>query len=126
MINIELKRYFKIFYILIMAKIDITEAAANQILEVCKKKNNPSLFLRIIVESGGCSGFKYIFQFDNILNDDDLIFKKNGAVVAVDSVSNLLLGGSVIDYQEDLSIEQFVIKNPNVATKCGCGNSFGL
>ncbi|MBP9752592.1 MAG: iron-sulfur cluster insertion protein ErpA [Proteobacteria bacterium] len=109
-----------------MTTIQITEAAAHQIMDVAKKRNNPSLFLRLIVESGGCSGFKYIFQFEDTLKEDDLTFQKDDAVIAIDNVSFTLLDGSIIDYHEDLSTQQFVIKNPNAGVKCGCGNSFGI
>ena len=109
-----------------MDKIQITNEAAERILSIAKKQNNPSLYLRLTVEGGGCSGFQYIFAFEDNDCGEDLVFLHKDAKVVIDSVSYTLLEGSIIDYVEDLSSAQFVIKNPNAMTKCGCGNSFGI
>ena len=80
--------------------------------------------LRIGVLGGGCSGFQYGFTFDEITNDDDTVMTKNGVSLLIDAMSYQYLVGAEIDYKEDLEGAQFVIKNPNATTTCGCGSSF--
>ena len=76
------------------------------------------------MQGGGCSGFQYGFTFDEDINDDDTQFEKNGVTLLVDSMSYQYLVGAEIDYKEDINGSQFVIKNPNATTTCGCGSSF--
>jgi iron-sulfur cluster insertion protein len=76
------------------------------------------------VQGGGCSGFQYGFTFDDAVNEDDTQFEKNGVTLLVDSMSFQYLVGAEIDYKEDINGSQFVIKNPNATTTCGCGSSF--
>lgn len=104
--------------------IQITDAAARRICALVEAKEGA--FLRIFVEAGGCSGFKYIFGMDHETTADDVHFEESGATVVVDSISLSLMVESVLDFEEDLSGSKFVVKNPNAATKCGCGNSFSL
>ena len=80
--------------------------------------------LRILVQGGGCSGFQYGFTFDEIVNEDDTTMTKNGVQLLIDSMSYQYLVGAEIDYKDDLEGAQFVIKNPNATTTCGCGSSF--
>ena len=80
--------------------------------------------LRVAVAGGGCSGFQYGFTFDEIVNEDDTAMDKNGVTLLIDSMSYQYLVGAEIDYKEDLEGAQFVIKNPNASTTCGCGSSF--
>lgn len=82
--------------------------------------------LRISVQSGGCSGFLYNFLIDDKMTTDDQIFTQNGVEVVMDFISLGLLNGSQLDYVEDLTGAKFVIKNPNAASACGCGNSFSI
>ena len=82
--------------------------------------------LRISVQGGGCSGFQYNFLIDDQMTADDQIFTQNGVEVVMDFISLGLLNGSGLDYVEDLTGAKFVIKNPNAASACGCGNSFSI
>jgi iron-sulfur cluster insertion protein len=82
--------------------------------------------LRISVQGGGCSGFLYNFLIDDKMTTDDQIFTQNGVEVVMDFISLGLLNGSQLDYVEDLTGAKFVIKNPNAASACGCGNSFSI
>jgi iron-sulfur cluster insertion protein len=84
------------------------------------------LKLRVFVQGGGCSGFQYGFTFDETTNEDDTTMEKDGVVLLIDSMSYQYLVGAEIDYKEDLEGSQFVIKNPNATTTCGCGSSFSV
>lgn len=106
------------------APINFTDSAANKVAELIAEEGNPELKLRVFVQGGGCSGFQYGFTFDETVNDDDTTMVKNGVKLLIDSMSYQYLVGAEIDYKEDLDGAQFVIKNPNVTTTCGCGSSF--
>ena len=101
-----------------------TDAAAAKVADLIAEEGNPELKLRVFVQGGGCSGFQYGFTFDDAVNDDDTQFEKNGVTLLVDSMSFQYLVGAEIDYKEDINGSQFVIKNPNATTTCGCGSSF--
>jgi iron-sulfur cluster insertion protein len=101
-----------------------SDTAAAKVAQLIAAEDNPSLKLRVFVQGGGCSGFQYGFTFDEVINDDDISLFKNGVQLLVDSMSIQYLNGAQIDYQDDLSGAQFVIKNPNATTTCGCGSSF--
>jgi iron-sulfur cluster insertion protein len=101
-----------------------TDNAASKVAHLIAEEGNEDLKLRVYVQGGGCSGFQYGFTFDEEINDDDTCIVKNGVTVLVDSMSIQYLQGAEIDYKEDLSGSQFVIRNPNAATTCGCGSSF--
>ena len=94
--------------------------------DLIAEEGNPDLKLRVFVQGGGCSGFQYGFTFDEIANDDDTAMHKNGVTLLIDAMSYQYLAGAEIDYKEDLQGSQFVIRNPNAATTCGCGSSFSL
>ena len=106
------------------APILFTESAANKVAELIAEEGNPDLKLRVFVQGGGCSGFQYGFTFDEITNDDDTTMTKNGVSLLIDAMSYQYLIGAEIDYKEDLQGAQFVIRNPNAASTCGCGSSF--
>lgn len=106
------------------APINFTDSAANKVAELIAEEGNPNLKLRVFVQGGGCSGFQYGFTFDENVNDDDTTMVKNGVNLLIDSMSYQYLVGAEIDYREDISGAQFVIKNPNVSNTCGCGSSF--
>jgi iron-sulfur cluster insertion protein len=108
------------------AAIVFTDTAANKVSELIKDEGNDNLNLRVYVTGGGCSGFQYGFTFDEEVNDDDTRVEKGGVIVLIDSMSIQYLAGAEIDYTEDLSGAQFVIRNPNAATTCGCGSSFSV
>ena len=101
-----------------------TDSAAAKVADLIAEEGNPELKLRVFVQGGGCSGFQYGITFDDAVNEDDTLFEKNGVTLLVDSMSFQYLVGAEIDYKEDINGSQFVIKNPNAQTTCGCGSSF--
>jgi iron-sulfur cluster insertion protein len=106
--------------------IDITESAKNKIKDLLYEEGNPNLSLRTFVQGGGCSGFSYGFTFDEIKNEDDFEIPLDEFTVLVDAMSMQYLQGASIDYKEELMGSQFVIKNPNAQSTCGCGSSFSV
>jgi len=103
-----------------------TDSAAEKVRDLVLEEGNPELKLRVFVQGGGCSGFQYGFTFDEAVNEDDTEMKKNGVTLLIDAMSLQYLVGAEIDYKEDLQGAQFVIKNPNATTTCGCGSSFSV
>ena len=103
-----------------------TDSAVDKVKSLIIEEGNPDLKLRVFVQGGGCSGFQYGFTFDEIVNEDDTAINKSGVTLLVDSMSYQYLVGAEIDYKEDLEGAQFVIKNPNASTTCGCGSSFSV
>ncbi|HNJ76070.1 MAG TPA: iron-sulfur cluster insertion protein ErpA [Azospira sp.] len=101
-----------------------TDSAASKVRELIEEEGNPELKLRVFVTGGGCSGFQYGFTFDEAAADDDTVIEKNGVTLLVDPMSYQYLVGAEIDYSEGLEGAQFVIKNPNASSTCGCGSSF--
>jgi len=101
-----------------------TDNAANKVKLLIEEEGNADLKLRVFVSGGGCSGFQYGFTFDEVANEDDTVLTKNGVQLLIDPMSFQYLVGAEIDYQEGLEGSQFVIKNPNATTTCGCGSSF--
>ncbi len=110
---------------LVMANpIIFTDSAASKVGELIAEEGNDNMKLRVYVSGGGCSGFQYGFTFDEEVNEDDTCVEKDGVTVLIDAMSIQYLAGAEIDYKEDLSGAQFVIRNPNATTTCGCGSSF--
>ena len=103
-----------------------TDAAANKVKELIDEEGNPDLKLRVFVTGGGCSGFQYGFTFDESIAEDDTPMVKNGVTLLIDPMSYQYLIGAEIDYTEGLEGAQFVIKNPNAQSTCGCGSSFSV
>ncbi|MCU9957475.1 iron-sulfur cluster insertion protein ErpA [Burkholderia sp. MS455] len=103
-----------------------TDAAADKVKQLIDEEGNPDLKLRVFVQGGGCSGFQYGFTFDEEVNEDDTVMDKNGVQLLIDSMSYQYLVGAEIDYKDDINGAQFVIKNPNATTTCGCGSSFSV
>ena len=103
-----------------------TDSAANKVKELIEEEGNPGLKLRVFVSGGGCSGFQYGFTFDEDIAEDDTAMEKNGVTLLVDPMSYQYLVGAEIDYSEGLEGAQFVIRNPNASTTCGCGSSFSV
>lgn len=101
-----------------------TDAAASKVHELIEEEDNPDLMLRVFVAGGGCSGFQYGFTFDEKVEDGDSSIVNQGVTLLVDPMSVQYLMGAEIDYKEDLQGAQFVIRNPNATTTCGCGSSF--
>jgi iron-sulfur cluster insertion protein len=101
-----------------------TDSAADKVRQLIDEEGNAELKLRVFVTGGGCSGFQYGFTFDEVTNEDDTVLQKNGVTLLIDPMSFQYLVGAEIDYQEGLEGAQFVIKNPNATSTCGCGSSF--
>lgn len=106
--------------------VNFTESAAKKVGALIFEEGNDNLKLRVYISGGGCSGFQYGFTFDEEVNEDDTQIKKDGVTVLIDSMSIQYLNGAEIDYKEDVSGSQFVIRNPNATTTCGCGSSFSV
>ena len=108
----------------IASSLVFTDSAAGKVRELIEEEGNPDLKLRVFVTGGGCSGFQYGFTFDEEVNDDDTTLDKNGVTLLIDPMSFQYLVGAEIDYTEGLEGSQFVIRNPNATSTCGCGSSF--
>ena len=106
-------------------KVDVTDAAANRVAKIVAGDAS-KIALRVSVEGGGCSGFSYKFDLVDGRNDDDVVIEKNGATILIDELSLVYMGGSVIDFVDDLMGQSFQIRNPNAVASCGCGTSFSV
>ncbi|HMM53551.1 MAG TPA: iron-sulfur cluster insertion protein ErpA [Candidatus Desulfobacillus sp.] len=109
-----------------MTPINFSDNAASKVRELIDEEGNAELKLRVFVTGGGCSGFQYGFTFDEVQNEDDTVMQKNGVTLLIDPMSYQYLVGAEIDYTEGLEGSQFVIKNPNASSTCGCGSSFNV
>jgi iron-sulfur cluster insertion protein len=103
-----------------------SEAAAGKVKELIEEEGNEALMLRVFISGGGCSGFQYGFTFDEEVGDGDTIVENEGVKLLVDPMSFQYLSGAEIDYSEGMEGAQFVIRNPNAQTTCGCGSSFSV
>lgn len=103
-----------------------TDSAATKVKQLIDEEGNDALMLRVFVSGGGCSGFQYGFTFDETVNDGDTQVQNQGVTLLIDPMSYQYLVGAEIDYKEDLQGSQFVIRNPNATTTCGCGSSFSV
>ncbi len=101
-----------------------TESAAAKVKALIEEEGNPALKLRVFISGGGCAGFQYGFTFDENVNEDDTAVEKDGVTLLIDPMSFQYLVGAEIDFTEGLQGSQFVIRNPNATTTCGCGSSF--
>ena len=101
-----------------------TDAAATKVGELIAEEENPNLKLRVFISGGGCSGFQYGFTFDEDIEEGDSRVENQGVTLLIDPMSVQYLLGAEIDYKEDLQGAQFIIRNPNAQTTCGCGQSF--
>ncbi len=106
------------------APLVFTDAAASKVSELLSEEDNPDLKLRVYISGGGCSGFQYGFTFDETIEEGDSQVENQGVKLVVDPMSIQYLMGAEIDYKEDLQGAQFIIRNPNAQTTCGCGQSF--
>ena len=104
--------------------LNFTDAAAAKVQSLIDEEGNPALKLRVYISGGGCSGFQYGFTFDENVDDGDARIENGGVTLLVDPMSFQYLMGAEIDYKEDLQGAQFIIRNPNATTTCGCGSSF--
>lgn len=103
-----------------------TDSAAQKVGSLIEDEGNPNLKLRVFIAGGGCSGFQYGFTFDEELQDGDTEVENQGVKLLIDPMSIQYLFGAEIDYKDDLEGAQFIIRNPNAATTCGCGSSFSV
>ena len=101
-----------------------TPAAAAKVRELVSEEGNDALKLRVYIQGGGCSGFQYGFEFDETQGEDDLAIVTDDVTLLVDPLSLQYLMGAEVDYAESLHGAQFVIRNPNAKSTCGCGSSF--
>jgi len=106
--------------------LNFTDAAAAKVRELIDEEDNDQLKLRVFVSGGGCSGFQYGFTFDENTQEGDTEIEKGGVMLLIDPMSYQYLVGAEIDYSEGLEGAQFVIRNPNATTTCGCGSSFSV
>ena len=114
------------WFIYMADPIIFSDSAAKKVGSLIAEEGNDNLKLRVYISGGGCSGFQYGFTFDEEVAEDDTQVENGGVTVLVDSMSIQYLNGAEIDYKEDLSGAQFVIRNPNASTTCGCGSSFSV
>ena len=103
-----------------------TDSAAEKVKELIEDEKNNALMLRVFISGGGCSGFQYGFTFDESITEGDTVVEKEGVKLLIDPMSIQYLSGAEIDYSEGLEGAQFVIRNPNAETTCGCGSSFSV
>lgn len=108
------------------ADLVFTDKAARKVKQLIAEEGNDKLKLRVFITGGGCSGFQYGFTFDENQQDGDTVVVTEDVTLLVDPMSYQYLVGAEIDYKEDLSGSQFVIRNPNATTTCGCGSSFSV
>lgn len=105
----------------------VTESAAGRIAEIIQQQGlDETYFFRLTVEGGGCSGFQYKMDMDNVIADDDVVIEKNGVRTVIDAISTPFLDGSTLDYESSLGGSILKVKNPNASTSCGCGTSFSV
>ncbi|MDA7948987.1 MAG: iron-sulfur cluster insertion protein ErpA [Hyphomicrobiaceae bacterium] len=105
--------------------ITVSDRAAKQIAQIIANEDENKM-LRVSVEGGGCSGFQYKFELVGTRETDDLAIEKGGVIVLVDSVSQMYMEGSEIDFADELIGAAFKVNNPNATASCGCGTSFSL
>lgn len=105
-----------------MINFDITDAAADKLLDVLDLSKNEKL--RVFIIGGGCAGFEYGFNVEKNQEEGDYFFEKNKAPVLIDPISGAYLNGAILDYVSEAFSSKFVLKNPNAKSTCGCGNSF--
>ena len=108
------------------APLVFTDNAAKKVKELIEEEGSTDLKLRVFVSGGGCSGFQYGFTFEEEVNDDDTQVQKDSVTLLIDPMSLQYLMGAEIDYHDSLQGSQFVIRNPQATTTCGCGSSFSV
>ena len=106
--------------------IEISDSARDRLLHLLEKKDEKQQFVRVGVESGGCSGLSYKLDFDNTTNEDDELIDNNGIKLLVNKNSFLYLVGTTLEFSDGLNGKGFVFNNPNASRTCGCGESFSL
>lgn len=110
----------------INTELTFTDAAAGKVRSLLEEEDNSNLKLRLYISGGGCSGFQYGFQFDENITEGDITVENGGVTLVIDPMSYQYLVGAEVDYTEGLEGAQFVVRNPNATTTCGCGSSFSV
>ena len=109
-------------------QVNLTTAAAERVAKLlANSKDGAKQFLRIAIKGGGCNGYSYKFSLEESKNDGDFEVTHPAvpsAKVIIDPISLPLLNGVTVDFEETLEASQFVMKNPNAKSSCGCGSSF--
>lgn len=105
------------------ALLEVTSQAIEKVTAIAQEEGHPAC-LRIAIEGGGCSGFRYHFTFEDQVAQDDHLISTNGLDVVVDPISALYLQGATLSYEENLSGAQLTLRNPHAKSTCGCGQSF--
>lgn len=108
------------------SSLTFSQTAAKKVGGMIEEKGNPNLKLRVYIQGGGCSGFQYGFSFDEEINEGDEVVVTDGVTLVVDPMSLQYLEGAEVDYTEGLQGSQFIVRNPNATTTCGCGSSFSV
>jgi len=103
----------------------LADSAAKRLAKLAQGEGHP-VMLRVAVDGGGCSGFQYRLELIQTAEDDDLHIENDGQTALVDPISVPFLKGSEIAWVDELAGAQFVVRNPNAATSCGCGVSFSI
>lgn len=112
--------------------IHFTTQAADKVYSLLEEENDPNLHLRVYITGGGCSGFQYGFTFDSDVQEDDFVITgtcsnpEHSVKLLIDAMSYSYLKNAEIDFSQGVGGEQFVIRNPNAKTTCGCGSSFSI
>jgi len=106
--------------------VTLSGRAARRVSQLIAREGDAALMLRVSVEGGGCSGFRYQFGFDSMSTSEDRVFDYHGVRLVVDECSLDLIAGAEVDYVEDLAGAAFQVRNPNATASCGCGTSFAV
>ena len=106
--------------------ITVSDSAKDRLLQLLEKENKKPSFVRVGVESGGCSGLSYKLDFDDTKNEEDELIENNGVKLVVNKKSFLYLIGTTLEFSDGLNGKGFVFNNPNASRTCGCGESFSL
>jgi len=106
--------------------VTISDSARDRLNYILEKENKKKAYVRVGVESGGCSGLSYKLEFDSLKNKDDELIENNGIRLLVNKKSFLYLAGTILEFSDGLNGKGFVFNNPNANRTCGCGESFSL
>ncbi|NJC39885.1 iron-sulfur cluster assembly accessory protein [Brevundimonas alba] len=105
--------------------LSLSGTASRRLAKLAEAEGRP-VMLRVAVDGGGCSGFQYRFELVDSAEPDDIRIEADGQAALVDPVSLPFLKGSEVAFVDDLAGAQFVVRNPNAASSCGCGVSFSI
>lgn len=103
----------------------LSDSCIKKLKEISERENKK--YLRVTVDGGGCSGFQYLFDLDDKINDDDVVVENNGSKVVIDTISLDYCAGSTVDYHTELIKSGFrIVGNPKAEQGCSCGASFSI